>query len=106
MKSEVECYYCNEEVEEEEGGRDDWIREGGGLRVGVSDAAGESEDNESDWEVACCLLYAMRNQISNQAALHGCVWAYMSVYLCECVCARTLSLQRKLLSRNSTDKAN
>lgn len=89
MKSEVECYYCNEEreevcsevgeAEEEEGVRDDWIREGGGLRVGVSDAAGESEGNESDWEVACCLLYATRNQISNQAAVHGRVWACMSV---------------------------
>lgn len=41
------------------GGSDDWIREGG------NDAAGESDGNESDWELACCLLHATGNQISN-----------------------------------------
>lgn len=43
----------------------------GSGRVGMegeSGTEGESEGSESDWELACCLLHAMKNKVSNQSA--------------------------------------
>lgn len=48
----------------------------GSGRGGMNRASGakaESEGNESDWELACCLLHAMKNKVSNQSAGSVCV---------------------------------
>lgn len=54
------------------------------VGLGLQGVSGEGSD--SDWELACCLLHATENTLSNQSA--------GSVLVC--------ALQKKLLSNTST----
>lgn len=52
------------------------IGSGRGGVDAASVAEGESEGSESDWKLACCLLHAMKNKVSNQSAGSLCVYAH------------------------------